>query len=116
MLLMMTRISHFPINFSPSYNRKGMLKITLFVLAALFFYGLFYSSVLDRSYSDRLVRLYATPAWRFALLIFTIVSFMWYAPLGIFFGLILVFYFADVGLFSTVRPAEKWPVTIGING
>ena len=77
-----------------------MFKITLFLLAALFFYGLFYSSVLQQSYSDRLVRLYATPAWRFALILATIGSYMIYEPVGIFFGLILVFYFADVGLFS----------------
>lgn len=79
-------------------------------LAALFYYVLMHSTVLDKEYHTALVRLYGSPLFRFALLGLLLWAFSWYntAPregmVGVIIGLMIVFYYADVGYFTEQAP------------
>ena len=69
-------------------------------LAFLFYYALMHSTVLDKEYHHQLVQLYTYPLFRFALLGLLLWAFSWSNTIGVFVGLILVFYYADVGFFG----------------
>lgn len=70
-------------------------------LAILFYYALMHSTVLDKEYHRQLVHLYTYPLFRFALLGLLLWAFSWSNTIGVFIGLILVFYYADVGFFGS---------------
>ncbi len=70
------------------------------LLAALFYYVLMHSTVLDKEYHTALVRLYGSPLFRFALLGLLLWAFSWSNTIGVTVGLMVVFYYADVGYFT----------------
>jgi hypothetical protein len=78
-------------------------------LAVLFYYTLMHSTVLDKEYHRALVHLYTYPLFRFALLGLLLWAFSWSNTIGIALGLVVVFYYADVGFFTTpsVSVSEK---------
>lgn len=69
-------------------------------LAILFYYALMHSTVLDKEYHRQLVHLYTYPLFRFALLGLLLWAFSWSNTIGIALGLVIMFYYADVGFFS----------------
>ncbi len=75
------------------------------LLAALFYYVLMHSTVLDKEYHTALVRLYGSPLFRFALLGLLLWAFSWSNTIGVVIGLMVVFYYADVGYFT--EPASE---------
>ncbi len=75
-------------------------------LAILFYYALMNSTVLDKEYHRQLVHLYTYPLFRFALLGLLLWAFSWSNTIGVFLGLILVFYYADVGFFGLGKQSE----------
>jgi hypothetical protein len=74
-------------------------------LAALFYYVLMHSTVLDKEYHTALVRLYGSPLFRFALLGLLLWAFSWSNTIGVVIGLVIVFYYADVGYFTEPQSA-----------
>ena len=77
------------------------------LLAALFYYVLMHSTVLDKEYHTMLVRLYGSPLFRFALLGLLLWAFSWSNTIGVTVGLMVVFYYADVGYFTESQPAPS---------
>lgn len=78
-------------------------------LAVLFYYTLMHSTVLDKEYHRTLVHLYTYPLFRFALLGLLLWAFSWSNTIGIGLGLVIMFYYADVGIFglaSVPAPGE----------
>ena len=69
-------------------------------LAVLFYYILMHSTVLDKEYHRTLVYLYTYPLFRFALLALLLWTFSWSNTIGIAVGLMVMFYYADVGFFG----------------
>ena len=87
-------------------------------LAALFYYVLMHSTVLDKEYHTALVRLYGSPLFRFALLGLLLWAFSWSnttpregmalkGTAGVVIGLMVVFYYADVGYFTESAPQPQ---------
>jgi hypothetical protein len=76
------------------------------LLAALFYYVLMHSTVLDKEYHTALVRLYGSPLFRFALLGLLLWAFSWSNTIGVTLGLMVVFYYADVGYFTEPASAS----------
>lgn len=79
-----------------------MIKVNILILVVLFVYALFYSTDLHQSYSEDIVKLYGSPVWRIGLIIGLIWLFSMNQVIGLFGALLLFFYYADVGLFSTI--------------
>ena len=69
-------------------------------LAVLFYYTLMHSTVLDKEYHRTLVHLYTYPLFRFALIALLLWAFSWSNTIGIGLGLVIMFYYADVGIFG----------------
>lgn len=85
--------------------------LVVLALAVLFYYILMHSTVLDKEYHTTLVRLYGSPLFRFALLGLLLWAFSWsnttpregmpyQSAAGVCLGLVIMFYYADVGYFT----------------
>jgi len=82
-----------------------MFKTELLALVVLTFLALFYSTAFDELYHKDAVKLYKSPLYRLLLVAITIGLFTWRRTVGLVAALIILLYYADVGLLSEKKLA-----------
>jgi len=82
-----------------------MFKTELLALVVLTFLALFYSTAFNEAYHKDFVKLYKSPLYRLGLVIGTIVLFSWNKTAGLITALVILLYYADVGLLSEKKLA-----------
>ena len=71
----------------------------LIVIAALFAWNLYYGALIETTYPQELVTLYAYPMWRVLLVIFLGAALVISPEVGILVALAVFFYFMDIAHF-----------------
>ena len=82
-----------------------MFKTELLALVVLTFLALFYSTAFNEAYHKDFVKLYKSPLYRLGLVIGTIGLFSWNKTAGLVMSLVILLYYADVGLLSEKKLA-----------
>ena len=82
-----------------------MFKTELLALVVLTFIALFYSTAFNELYHKDAVKLYQSPVFRLGLVISTIGLFSWNKTAGLVMSLVILLYYADVGLLSEKKLA-----------
>ncbi len=82
-----------------------MFKTELLALVVLTFLALFYSTAFNEAYHKDFVKLYKSPLYRLGLVIGTIGLFSWNKTAGLITALVILLYYADVGLLSEKKLA-----------
>lgn len=71
--------------------------VRFIIISVLFVWILFVASPFEIQYHEKLIELYAQPAWRALLATAVFFSLMWCPRIGILLTLALFFYFHDIG-------------------
>lgn len=80
----------------------AILRIVFVCLAAVVF--VYYSSLLEREYHQKLTLLYVHPWWRFLVVFLVLSSAVWCPQVGLLLAAIALFYLSDMNTLVTPLP------------
>jgi hypothetical protein len=83
-------------------NADGIFRALTVLLASIVI--IYYSSLFEEEYNQKLIKLYICPWWRFLIVFLLISSAIWCPRVGILIALVVFFYLNDMNTLITPLP------------